>query len=414
MRLTTTKLIALMEKEGVKLPEYGTGRNRRIVARDLEYALGTHYTPTREYNEHQLKHLELIRKYPPMKAFQYDKLRPEQQQEMWEDNNGWIAEEKYNGWRMRLTYINDGKKHSFMAWGGNLSTTDFLPKDYTEHIMLKAGSILPIDIPLSEFEPRSQSSVNFIVDCEVICKASVEGLDGRMSSNTLEAVQNIIGSSVNRARELQIPGNVRIEFYCFDTIVENSKLYHRTRKSDTAYAVENILVHNQFNTSHMVTSGKKRFCNQLWKAGCEGIILKNSEGLYVPGARHRDNQVKVKRRMSGDVGDDIDAFITGYIDTPEWSKEGLIGGIELAVNTNISEKPHHIATVTSMPLDMRNRLTYDKEAYLGKVLIVDGQELSGKNRRLMHARVNWDLGFRSDKNESDCYMEFEDITNVKF
>ena len=429
-----SELIEKMNEYKVSLPERGTGKNDKILARDLENALGDYFFEEK-YKNDPMKgdHCKMRRSFVPMKAYRYDKLKPIEKTALFEDDNGWFAEEKYNGWRIIITYVpGDG----FCFWGGNISDVDFLPIDYTEHVQL--GQLHPRDKVLH----LGGGYAPFAIDAEAVCFDDVETLDGLMSNNTLDAVGAILGSNPERAKDMQ--EDATLTFYCFDWL-----LFHPTttdfskslldRELHTAPYLAPSLHHRKtcfaaclsafmsdipnFKLTRSVYKNKQQYLNKLWKAGGEGIILKNETKSYISGGRLRTHAVKVKRTMSGEIGDDIDAFVSGWIQTPEYSKVGLIGGIELSVfiKERGEQEEHHIATVTAMPDHVRQQLTahhYDvmmlRPEYKKGVLVVDGQELSNRNRKIMHAKVDWGRGFRTDKRAEDCVLELNTLEEEKF
>lgn len=416
------QLIQKMKENGVSLPEIGTGRNGKVLARDLETALGDYFFKLK-YATDPVKgqHCQMRRAVTPMKAYRYDHLKPIEQEEIFKDDNEWVGEEKYNGWRMLITYIPDD---GFCFWGGNISDVDFLPVDYTEHILLGSNKRHPREAVFWNlvFLP-------YVIDTEAISYDDVETLDGLVTNNTLDAIGAILGSGQERAIHLQKTDIAKIYFMCFDVLTFKKGL---PDLQENLQMRQNVLagVLHQF-THEAATIGytrkilidKKQRLNQLWNQGKEGMIFKNLNSTYVPAGRHKTHAIKVKRTMSGEIGDDIDAFISGWIETPEHTKAGLIGGIKLSVfiEEGGERKQHHIATVTGMPDHVRQQLTMNPHGipalnseYDNKVLVVDGQELSNRNRKLMHARVDWKRGFRTDKNWQDCIIELETLEEERF
>lgn len=423
--MKVSELKELCEDFRIELPEVGSGPRGKLTAMDYEYALGTKFIEGRKYNEQQLRHLTLRRSCPPMKAYRYDKAPEELQSEIWSDPD-WYAEQKYDGWRMMFTYIHG---HGFMAWGGNLSSVDFLPVDYTQHIILSNGK------PLSSLQLKGRSKdCEFILDTEALCYDTVTTKSGMPSANTREAVVTILGSNPERAHETQLVEQAQLQFAVFDYLsAENSKIINKypmmSRRAAAAVTTKalNKAIEPQERALSFMTpkraegDNKKSMCHELWRAGEEGVILKHVSADYVPEGRLKTHQLKVKRTMSGEIGDDIDAFIVRAYDTEEWQAKGLIGGVELGVY--VEGELHVIASVTSMPDDWRAELTderdkaeadHRKPGYENKVLVVDGQELSGRNRKLMHARADWTRGYRKTKTASDCTFEFDEGREVKF
>jgi hypothetical protein len=64
--------------------------------------------------------------------------------------------------------------------------------------------------------------------------------------------------------------------------------------------------------------------------------------------------------------------------------------------------------------DGENYVPILEEEYYYKVLTIDGQELSSRNQRIMHAIVDWDRGFRKDKSVSDCTLDLKTVKETMF
>lgn len=412
MKLDT--LINKMKRLGVSLPSFGTGLNGRILAVDLESALGDYYFD--KYfcpGTSRGLHYQLRRSITPMKAFRYDKLKPTEQVDALDiDSNEWVAEEKFNGWRIVVTYI---PEDGFCFWSGNISDVNFLPVNYTNHVLLQTKNNKPVD-------PYFFNEC-FIMDTEAVCFDQVETLEGMLSTNTLDAVGAILGSNTDRATEIQRKNSVTLQFMCFDVVFPNSPEALKTpfihRRENLIQILANCNVSN-FQLAEQKTKGKRRFLNSLWARGAEGVVLKNITKPYVSGGRVKTHAIKVKRSMSGEIGDNIDAFISGFIITPEYAKRGLIGGLELSVYTANGRK-HHIATVTGISDTLRKEMTTMSsgepcldERFYNKVVVVDGQELSSRHRKLMHAKIDWLTGFRKDKIASDCVLDLTDLDEARY
>jgi len=416
-----SKMINEMAYHKLKLPKKGTGKNGRILARDLETVLGDYFLDKKYLdNPKRKEHCLLRRSMTPMKAARYIVLPAESQEAILADSNRFFAEEKYNGWRIIVTYFPES---GFCFWGGNISSKDFLPVDYTDHILFKKV--------LNYFTSVKYS---FVLDGEVLCFDQVETLEGNLTNNTLESVGAILGSDSDRAIQLQENG-ATLTFKFFDFL--NSSYYDPQQCvfNQTLDKRISLLAHvtarlneldSSFSVAERVYSNKKRCLHKLWNEGKEGVIIKDMERHYAPGKRLATHAVKIKRTMSGEIGDDIDVFISGFILTPEHSKMDLIGGVELSiylVNDKSEERIKHIiAVVTNIPDRFRELLTSRLSSgeitldtlCLGKVVVVDGQELSSRNKKLMHAKVDWKIGFRDDKSADECILNIKEITGVKF
>ncbi len=409
-------LIKIIEASNIRLPSTGTGRNHQIVSRDLENCIGDHFLK-RDYpsNSDAYKHMELRRAWTPMKAYRFNSLNPAIQEEVFKDNNEWLAERKINGWRMMVTFI----PHTTpMFWGGNLSTVNFLPTDYTNHILLK-----PHKSPYTKSYPATSKLFTTLLDqpCILDCEVIVKDGDMQLSDHaSLIRIQEILGSNADRARRMQEESTLL--FKVFDKIdpkkMSQPFFDRKFGLIETVLRLQNPIEGAlwQFSRVRSVANDKKAYAHKIWKEGGEGVILKHKLATYIPGSRLRTHQIKVKRVHSDMVGDDIDAFITRVFNTPEWEKQGLIGGVELSLYLKEGDdiKEHVIAKVTSIPDHIRIDMTNDPDSWIDKVVVCDGQDLSARNRRLLHAKVAWSRGVRKDKNPRDCVMELEEIEGVKF
>lgn len=400
--MTRDKLLARIHMLNLEPPTEGTGLNKRVLNADLEEVIAQHYI-SEITDPNVVQHLKLRRSCTPMKSYRYDKLHLKEQQFMF-DSSDWIAEEKLNGWRMMLTYI---PSSGFMAWGGNIGV-DCLPINYTEHLDLGG-------LPL--FSTAGMFHASFVMDCEAL----INDPHGFIGGSQLENLEKVLGGGPELVTAYKVEG-VTVHLHAFDFLSVFDKLLHK-RKEHLRYVVATVHRDN-LHEVQWTTRSKKEYLNTIWRRGGEGVILKNKYSPYVPGSRDRHMSIKVKRTMSGEIGDEIDAFITGYTLTKEYSKEKLIGSIELSVYVAVEGKDpyaHVIANVSSMPDEWRERLTthdidgtpeLDKEVY-GLVLRVDGQELTNKNRLLQHAVIDWDAGFHQ-KNSTECTLDASYIEDTKF
>lgn len=385
------KMLDIIRFYDIRRPMRGTGKGGRIVAADYEDAIGDHFFAKKfsdKLESEDALHMHMRRSLRPMKAYRFNELPGDIQSTILEDGNGWIGEKKYDGWRIIITHIPGQRLHFF---GGNLSTTEFLPVDYTYHL---PEQIIDHPVPL-------------LLDTEAICYDTVIQQDGFPSTNTREAVVAILGSSPKLALEHQEYATILFKVFDEMTTVNRTLSQRKQSLAQINFSGTNLSVVKYYKEN------KRRALQRIWKAGHEGMILKNLSADYDSGGRKRTHAIKIKKTASSIIGDTIDAFISGYILTEVHSYNDLIGGVELSVYIN--EKPHVIATVTNMPDHMRYALTEIKkglpvmvqDAY-GKVLEIDGQEISSRNRKLMHATVlSWD--FRQDKTEYECTLDTADV-----
>jgi len=415
MTLTRNQLIHRMARDDIKLPNL----DRKIVNKDLEDAIGDAFMVEKYRDDPiRMQHCRMRRACPPQKAYRYDKLSDDVKETIWDDDD-WVAEEKFNGWSMILTYIpGDG----FAFWGGNISDIDLLPVDYTEHIVLKnyTSSYYKHESCSIENPMKDSFKVPFILVTEAVCYDETTNFDGMIATNTLDAVKNILSCDSKLALDKQLI-DATIIFQCYDFIaVKDIALPLHIRKMATAAVVKELSRCDNFKFVRGVTKDKKQLLNKLWSDGKEGCILKNKYQPYVPGSRLKTHAIKVKRTMSGEIGDDLDCFIGGIRLTKEWSKKNLVGALVLYVVIGDGEF-HEIAVVSAMPDSVREEISRCvngvislKPGYNKRVVVVDGQELSARNTKIMHAKVDWSRGFRADKSWRDCKFSMENIETERF
>ena len=407
--MKTSKLIDIMQARGVSLPEYGTGQNGRITNYDLEQALALD-SMSKINASWGLKMRMALGSV--MLAYRYDELPEGLQEYVFTDLNDWVMEEKYNGLRMTVFVGPYGS----WAFGRNRSVVDFLPVEYTDNILVPAyNAFMPLKLVDSEDW--------YMLDCELVCDGYITLPDGNVATGLPAAVSIVSQSDADKAHELQKEANLRLIAFDYIAIKDNvlrlNEPYYIRRKR-----LEKVVREAPFfYMGEVYTKDKRRIYEQYLEQGKEGVVFKHGRAPYAPsfnGRRSREICIKCKRSMAAARGADIDAWIGSYFDTPEWAKQGLIGGINLYcyLDYGTERKVHHIASVASMPLEIRKALTNSQgkldTSYLNKVVVVDGQDISNRNTLLRHARVDWNIGFRSDKNPEDCVLNASFIESQMF
>ena len=366
----------------------------------------------------------------PMLCFSFKHLKPEQK-ETCMNSLDWLAEVKCDGVRMVATYH---PLEGFKFFSRNLSVTDFLPVEYTDKILVwptKQGVLPQLGYEFATFFSKS-----FVLDCELTCSnpnidtTQVRGKYGTETETVLNAVTSILSIKAADSIDIQKHQDCPLEFQVFDVYEFDNRPIWKQRLSERLIArcrlVSRILGHGwQVQEVKGTTTNKREFYDQLLADGGEGIVLKNLDSPYIPTtSRRRDGFVKLKRSMQESVGSDIDAFIIGFVESnPKKGWAHLIGAIKMGVfipHPSGESKIHHIASVASMPLAMREAMTIQDEngkpslkyEYLQKVLVINGQDIAPKSLRFMHAIADWKRGFRDEKNYLDCEMSQEILDSM--
>lgn len=398
-----SELCKELENRGLNMPYKGTGKLGEVTNHDIIKHIA--YRSLFDLGLFDANHPKRIMEYidEVMLAYRFDNLKKEEQDKLFEDNNGWSAEEKYNGCRLVLIY---SPSYGLYAFGRNRSVDDFLHTDYSDKILYngKKGAEF-----CSVFGNES-----FILDCEAVTNGHVVTKNGEKTEKGLNAVSSIF--SLNKEDSIKAQKETApLNFMVFDWIprvVNKTRIERRLKLEELFCGLFGKFP--CFVLAPVHYNDKKAFFEKVVSEGGEGVVLKNDTSFYDFGGRHKDTCVKVKRNVHDSAGQDIDCFITGFTRSKEYDKRDLISGIKLSVflNKKGGENIHWIATVSSMPEEIRKELTdctacfpQLNQKYYRKVLVVNGQDISARGKRLTHARIDWNTGFREDKTCFDCKLD---------
>lgn len=428
--MKTSKLLDTIERLGLRLPESGSGRNGRILSSDLENVIAAHYAKQhiercREcgYTAHGFSMRRALG-YVQLAA-RFDQLKPSEQAAAL-DSDDWVLEEKYDGCRIVLCYH---PEEGFSAFGRNKSVQTFLPVEYTDKILIPVKHA-----GLTHFQPLTAFSYiykrPFILDCEVLTEGLIENPDGYWSASHLNAVTALLAMDAKESRALQRT-DAPLQIVPFDLlnveggVVNTAVPFQERREELVKFCNESGL----FQPSELWAVNKRQRLEMLLAAGKEGGMLKNLRKPYrcaIARRRFPDTCIKYKRTMTYARANDIDAYVIGYTLGDEYTPKGMIAGLKLGVHLVKSdgtvEQDYWIATVSGLPLELRRAMSHmDSEGkvilkpeYYGRVVTVDGQDISGRNRRISHARIDWEVGFRVDKRPEDCILDEDFIDSQIF
>lgn len=390
--------------------------DRKYTNKDLEFLLAEDYYKRNPQVQTWGMRKRLFNFQTPQLCFSFKELKPEEQKNVLTSED-WMAETKIDGFRCIVTYHPD---FGFEFFSRDISEQTFLPNSYTDKILLIKNSIVKKP---SSFKYMFNKS--FILDGEVLVEnknLNTSNQGGGQSYTELNSTTAILGSNPERALEIQLEGNP-LKFYIFDCLevgdldLTNQPL--RTRKGYLKKLLDLIGDRVPFELPESHIENKQEFFDKVISQGGEGIVLKNlNETYYATTARKRHVQIKMKRSLSEVSNEDMDCFISGSILPKKNSAlhvENLIGGIKVSVflkEEDGSETEHWIGTISGITDSLRRRMTVlDEEGnptlnpeYYGKVLAVNGQDISSKNLRMSHCRA-LDWNFRIDKSISDCIVE---------
>lgn len=415
---TFTQLCNRIEELGLRVPYEGTGKNGKILNRDLERLIAEHHAAEREVTfgrvmRDQLEEVQL--------AYRYDHLKEEEQKAVMEDPE-WVAEEKFNGCRLVMVYH---PEEGFSAFGRNRSVITYLPREYTEKLVLPLQGTYQ---PLQAF--RGVWDEEFILDCELTTNGYVELQNGNFTGKGLNAVTSVLQLSTAESQLAQRT-TAPLDVHVFDFLpIEHDRILMDIPLRERLELMQGIMNNRgtNFRFTEQYAKDKKAYFDYLVVDGAEGIVLKNLRSAYIPGIgnfRDKNSTIKLKRSMSMASQTDIDAFVIGYTNGGEWDKAGLIAGITLGVyllgDNNEQLGVHWLATVSGIPLQTRMALSEVRDGkpalkteFYGQVLTIDGQDISARNQRISHAKADWVTGFRHDKTAYECTMRRSFIESQMF
>ena len=384
---------------------------------DYVQALQSHFIE--KYKEQGIYHKSLdwvLKIDSPMLALQIKNKSEEEQNDIWNNQEKWLAEEKIDGSRQVLCWFKEDR--CLDAYSRNTSVFDFLPINY--------GQKLYDTVDVSKLF----NTPDFIIDGELVLKNNEIVKDNSVdiiADTQLNMVSAILSADYNLSKQFQKLNPIKL--IAFDILMYDGKdltsLPLRERKKYLQLVFNNIkdLIDIELvaNSNGLST---RDFYNQIVSVGGEGLVVKDLDSLYDIRGKRAGEWVKIKRSVTGSLleqnyGDTFDCFVIGFNEGQKGTKnEGLVGslnfGIYLLDENNkviLDERGipqiHHICTVGGLPDKLREAITVKdfngnvqlRPDIYAKVATVDGQDVSDKNMRLAHARL---IQWRVDKSADQC------------
>lgn len=411
MSISSQRSLAQLQKEcednGIKVVQSGN----RVTKTDYILALRDFYMK-KNFPNGIPKSLELMLQIEsPMLCQRYTVLNDSEKKSIW-DSKDWVAEQKEDGARMVMIWT--GGEWDFFS--RNISVSDFLPVNYKDHFYMGDADFSGI-------------TDEFILDSEVMSTnprvSTIIGKRGVVTESQLQAVTALMTMNLEDSINIQKNEGCPLEFRTFDCLWYNGEwLIDKPLIERMPYLIKAL---EQIQKAGMKArrpysnyTNKKAFYKALVASGAEGVILKNLKSPYIASnARRRDGFVKVKRTMSearemSGLGDTIDAFVTGFEPADETKGfAGMVGCLEFSCYLRDAQgntKPHMIARVSNIPLDLRKEITDHDEngnpilakSVYGRCCEIDGQCVTARSLRLKHAvLVKW----RPDRTPDTCILD---------
>lgn len=149
------------------------------------------------------------------------------------------------------------------------------------------------------------------------------------------------------------------------------------------------------------------FARRLMAEGKEGAILKRLDGHYFADKRPAGVWVKIKEK------DEVDLFVTGYEAAKETSKKsdgtvsvtkykGMIGSLKLSAHDTDTRKPVFVTDCSGITDALRQQVSANPKAFLGKVLRVKCQRVTVNQSGVISLQNPQFGGWRSDKTAVQC------------
>jgi ATP-dependent DNA ligase len=351
-----------------------------------------------------------------MLALQIKNKSEEEQKDIWNNQNRWLAEEKIDGSRQVLCWFKEDR--CIDAYSRNTSVTDFLPINYGQKLYDNIDISLLNDFP------------NFILDGELVLKNKEIVKDDTVdiiADTQLNMVSAILSADYNLSKQFQSLNPIKL--IAFDILMYDDKdltsLPLRERKKYLQVVfdrLKNIIDIELVSNSNGLST--RDFYNQVVSVGGEGLVVKDLDSAYDTKGKRAGEWVKIKRSVTGSLleqkyGDTFDCFVIGFNEGQKGTKnEGLVASLNFGIylldeNNNVILDEHgiplihYVATVGGLTDELKLAITtrdFNNDVQLrhdvyGRVCAIDGQDLSDKNLRLAHARI---IQWRNDKSAQQC------------
>lgn len=374
-----SELIKECEEKGISIPEGKKVSREKLVSR-----LASHYL---EQGPCGFPPLEQIL---PQLARDITDLSENEREEVLRSDR-FAAGEKYNGVRGIFHICPEGNRFT----SRNRCANTYLLNELTDNVPhLK-------ELDLTEFEGS-------IFDGELYLPSEFFKLD--TFANALEATTALLHCSPDKAMKFQESTGQRIHYHIFDVLRANGQdLTTRPLRERVQYLkdfqgfIKSSGHEEHIRFEELVFDDKEEYFKRIIEAGGEGIVLKDLNAPYFPGARSSP-WLKLKRSNT------TDAIIIGYDRGKEWDKKGLIGSIELGIFDECGDL-RSIGKVSSMPFQKRLEMTelIDgvptlRKEYIGTVVECRFQDLN-KNLKARHLQIVNFMTAKNSKPVSECFLD---------
>lgn len=328
-------------------------------------------------------------------------LSKEEQDKILKDDNDWIAEKKLDGIRAIMHIGSRGNRFTTRE----RSVKNYFFREITDNLPhLK-------DYPLGKWDGT-------ILDGEAVLEKQIVDTGSTKAYGTLSVTAAICNASPEKAEEIQERAGW-ISYHAFDIIKYKGVPLLNRPFGERRKFLEEMFDEIRKESSDLaslilvaqIAKNKRRYYNEIIKAGGEGIMLKNLNGLYQTRGRSKA-MYKMKKHLT------VDGWISGYTEGRR-GFEGLIGSLLISVRDEegivreiAGVSPNAEGLEPGEVLELRKSMTEVvsgkptlKKDYYGRVVEVLAYDWS-KSLRLSHARI---LRWRPDKIQDECIVDLSQV-----
>lgn len=395
-------------KNGITVVRSG----KREAKADYEKALAAFYWKRDHGDEPMPPQLH------PMLARNLKDLEESEREFIWESAN-WIGQVKIDGCRLLMFF---GQMENYFT-SRRLSDRTYRYAENTAQVPHLSSLIIP-------------ELNGTVIDGEVVSPRAVVNTGKTTTLNGLQATVALLALNPIDSVRVQKEQDCQLEFHVFDILRfagdDVTRLPLKTRLERLKFVVDKIRVRYPEAKIHHVPiekGNKKSFYNMIVQSGGEGIMLKNLDFPYEASSSRTKAMYKVKRF------EELDLFVTGFAPGETgagWEK--LVGGLEVSGYCETTNSLHPTAWVTNMTLEDRIQATCCPKcgvpmtvqtrnengkrvvewvkclehgeqppqlniAWMNRVFVVRGQEITARVLRLKHATI---ISERHDKEPTEC------------
>ena len=293
---------------------------------------------------------------------------------LWEDSNGWWAEQKLHGCRYLL--YSDGRllsRHSSVKGTGYVDKIDRVPHFKVIASMLPPETVLDGEVVLHKY-------------------------------GNVHEVTSILGSDPDVAVYKQKDVG-RLHYCIFDMpFFKGADIRCMSLVDRRSYLDYDLSILNRdpyIHLNRIVVKDKRKFYDYILSRGGEGVILKNEDGLY---GQHK-YWVKAKRSETFDVfvlgykeASELSTKVDGSLSATKFAERGWIGAIEMGMYSPADNGNVSVGFCSGFDESTREEISNNREGFIGRVFEIEGQSQFATGR-FEHPRfVRW----RDDKPAAEC------------